>query len=73
MLNVNRFLSGFALGTVPRREDPHYVINELPLITYVAENLERELAAIKEEVAHIEGRLKIVAENWDCGRSGSSS
>lgn len=71
MLNANSFLSGFPLGTVPRKADQHFLNNELPLIICVAENLERELAAIKGEIAHIESRLKNVAENWDCGRSRS--
>ncbi|MGO9566870.1 MAG: hypothetical protein ACLP5H_04945 [Desulfomonilaceae bacterium] len=73
MINVNRYLGGFALGTVPRKERQHLVYSDLSHITSVAENLETELAAIKEEIAHIEGRLKNVAENWDSGRSGSPS
>ncbi len=73
MIDANRFLGGFARPTVPRREDRHFVLGELSYITSVAENLETELVAIKEEIAHIEGRLKNIAEKWEFGKSARLS
>jgi hypothetical protein len=73
MIDANRFLGGFARGTVFRREDRHFVLGELSYINSVAENLEMELVAIKEQIGHIEGRLKDVAEKWEFGKSARPS
>jgi hypothetical protein len=69
MISMNCFLSGFIPGNVGRSKDRQFVIRELSYITSVAENLETELVAIREEIAHIEGRLKDVAEKWEYGKS----
>lgn len=73
MIKPNRFLSGFTRGNVPRREDRDFVFGELSYVTSLAENLETELVAIKQEIAHIEGRLKDVAEKWEFGKSARLS
>jgi hypothetical protein len=69
MISVNCFLSGFFARNIHGREDQPFVIRELSYITSVAENLETELVAIREEIVHIEGRLKDVAEKWEYGKS----
>jgi hypothetical protein len=69
MSDANRFLAGFAPRTVPQRKDGHFGVSELSYITFIAQNLETELVAIKEQIAHIEGRLRDVAEKWDFGKS----
>jgi hypothetical protein len=69
MIDANRFSIGFARGTIPRSEDRHVVLGELSYIACVAENLETELVAIKEEIAQVEGRLKNVSEKWEFGKS----
>jgi hypothetical protein len=69
MISVNCFLSGFIPRNIRRIENRPFVVRELSYITTVAENLETELVAIREEIAHIEGRLKDVAEKWEYGKA----
>ncbi len=63
------FWGGLTRGNVRRREDRQWLSGELSYFTSVAENLETELVAIREEIAYIEGRLKDVAEKWECGKA----
>ncbi len=62
MVNVNLVLDGLIQGRVHRLQYSQFVLSDLWHIASVADNLETELVAIREEIADIEGRLKKVAE-----------
>ncbi len=73
MINASPVLGGFNRDHVPRRRCGHFDVSNLPYIASVADDLERELVAIREEIADIEGRLKDVAEKWEFGKSAGPS
>jgi hypothetical protein len=73
MMSVSCFVTGFTRSDVPRREDRYFVSSDLSYIASVADNLETELVAMREEIADIAGRLKDVAEKWEFARSAGPS
>jgi hypothetical protein len=49
-----------------RREGILFVSGTISSLAREADNLQHELAVLKQEIAEIEHRLKYVAEHWEC-------
>jgi hypothetical protein len=73
IMSISCFVTGFTRRNVTRTEDRDFSSSDLLYIASVADNIETELVAMREEIADIEGRLKTVAEKWELAKSAGPS